>query len=1746
MDAARQWPAAREVLTEAERGLSETTPAPLAASIRLLAATVHERLGNPDQALLRLDSEAMTSDATRAQCLALRALCLVQTGETVRAREEFATATALEHDSHAVHALLAWVILGLGDAGAAAVRAAEGVRRYPDSHELPFLGCQAEIAAGGDIDKQVHPLSKLVARMHRADLDVLVERTRRVRSAGGTELDASVHYFLAVVARAAGDADDARAAAGRAIARLAAVPAPARPGLTVAVRRLRAELLETGDPAAAAADFAAAANEALELGDWAGTVELFTAALRIGSLDQEDRWKLAEAHYLTSSAPSASLGVMETAIREAQRIWDSAFEAALPDVIHGWIYVARGRIEMGLAHLEDRFPVRALRTMLYCESALMLGAAPTATAELHFGAAHMLGLYAVGADVQEQVLREAPSDVSILDRLLTCACNAGDVARARMHLPQLVRATGHSGWREAAGRLQRLAGDPQAALDELVQVAEARRSSLYFRWLEFVASASLGDAEGVSRALDAARAYLDTVTPDGTDAWGQRYTLGLQVVFTVLLGRREAAHALLEGMADDDSWWSARFLEAALAGLLGPDIGEHEAAVRRFIEHTPSYEDVMSVRTVLRQLRRLVAGWATGGQPNGPSPDLDAALERLDRLAEERLAQPGWPATIEGDLNRLRRLASASDAEPDMAHLASLAELAIRGRRALEARDWPAAIDAYRALAADGGFPEAEIGLIAVAARSAALSPGEQSGALAEVARMLADAVPAIGGNRRRSTAPYLLETWIADLHLRLGDLPAAWRMYESAVAVAGEWHARHVVIARLYVGGALRGRTDVPGLEEVLHACGTVGTPAQALLLGVAEDLARTPDEWERLARLWEHASSRVADVGSQVAMLAIEATARAGQAWRGEGDLDRAQALLRRAYERHRDVAGPDDPDVLVRRAGLAEVLRELGRIADAVDELRAVVDVRARVVGLEDETTVAARFDLGVALLDLGSATEAEAELRRAAESRARLAGPDAVETWDARYRHAMALQAADRLDEASGVYREVLEADERLFGSDSVRALETRFQIADVQAVMERLEEAAHTFQEVVAGRVRSLGEEDPSTLAARLARAQTLRLQGRSADAQELTTLVETCTRVLGEDDETTLAARFEAGVALQEQGMAAAAEETFADLHQRCLRILGENNTTTWDIRYRLGVAVQLQGRLAEAEQIYRSVLAAELRVREPLDPSTLVTQHQIALVVSWQGRLTEAESELRTVIAGRTQVLGPDDPETLAARHELAFVLQKQERLDEARDELVAVVAGRERAFGPDAPDTHLTRIDLGEVRDQLDEDAAVEELRTAAEGLTRTCGPDHPDTLMARSTLATMLLGRGEPHQAEVEFRALADGRARSLGEDDLRTWAARYNVAFAQQQQGEWRAAEQTYGEVLAAETRLQGGEDPSTLDTRVQLAFALRSQGKFEEAAEEQRVVIEARRRALGPTDPTTLSARSELGSTLLDMNLPREAAAEFREVADAMAATLGLDDLRTWLSRYRLATALEEQEELDAAEREYREVLAAETRLQGGEDPSTLVTHYRLAVVLFQRGQYADAEAELHRVVAGRIRALGEADADTFMARYRLALTIEHQKRYAEAERLYRELLTSETELHGADHPNTLFVGHWLGQFLFRQDRHAAAVDVLRDIVDRRSRVLGPVDRGTLNSRLGLAASLAGAGELRAAEEEYRALIADQIRALGEADSETLATREEFASLLRRLGNTADADAELKAVERVRAGSPGSA
>jgi tetratricopeptide (TPR) repeat protein len=1363
----RQWDRALEQLTRALSALSPSTPAELAESVRLAAATMFERLGRISEALPLLEPEGTTSRPARARCHALRALCQVEMGAWAQAHEDVAAADALMPHSKAVVVILTWTQLGLGDVEEATKRAVDGLRHYPDSEELSFLQCQAEMVLGNDFSKQARRVGKLAATLDPADLGVLFERTLRIRASEEASLTSPVQYFLAVVARAAGRRALALASVHEIVRHLGDEDTKVQPELVVAARRLRAELLEDADPKEAAAEFLAAGDAALSAQDWATSVELLTAADRLGGLDRAGRWKLSEAWYLTSIVPSKPLGIDERALREAQRLWDDTFKEALPDTSSGWTYVSRGLIEMRLARLDRRPRVRFLQTLLYCEAAMVIGGPATSLAELYSDAARSLGLYGLGGEVQEVILAAAPEAAETILNFNLMAANGGFAERARIHLRQLQRLVGDTTWHEEAARLNIVTGDARAALDELAKVAEKDRTLLYTDWLEVVAHSMLENVDGVVGVLKRVRQILEP-RAQGAESEEPWLNPALQVLFQVLLGQPDAVSSLLAGMADEDSWWTLS-LDAALAGLIraDEDSAEREAVIHGFVWSTPSFEDLLHLRTVVKELRAPALEWLQDRRTTG----LDAALGRLDGDISERLREGGWPATAEADIALLRESIIGErphSQEADEHRLAGVLAEAATARRARRDDDWTVAVDAYRELlVSNGDFPEAEQGLVEIAIWAVNNTQGDGQQVLADVIRRLAEVLPQLNADRRRTSVPDLLETRVGDAYVRLGQLETARGLYKAAAAAAGEASARHVVMARLHVGAAVLGRLiDAPDVDDVLRSCDEAQTPETDVIFSAAHALVRTPDEWERLAQSWTEAVTRLSgrdgQAASRVETLLTEATAQIGWASRREGDLDRAHAELRRAYEMYRSNTGPNDLGVLDRLHDLAMVTRELGRAEDAVDDLRIVVDGRVRLLGAEDGETLAARYDLGAALLESHRPTEAEAEFRVVAQASATSLGEDHLFTWVAWYEVALSLEDQEDFAEAEQLYRKVLDAETRLQGGDDPSTLMTRHRLAAALGAMGRLEEAAAEMRAVAEGRSQVLGHMDAATLAARYELVTILSEQGDLEGALlEIRAVVHEATATLGHDDPITLAARHRLVMVLEEQGQAALAEREYREILAMETRLQGADHPSTIETQFRLATALRSLGRVDEAETELRDVERRASALGS--DAAAVKARYEIATLFHEQGRYVEAERMYRDLLEIQRRQVSLGRPETLTIGHQLAHALLSQGRYAEAADVLREVVEGRARVLGLSDQGTLDSRYGLAlSLKAAGDLDEAEEHFRAAIVGYADANGNAHSSTLFMREELAALLRELGRASEADAEIYAVDEIRA------------------------------------------------------------------------------------------------------------------------------------------------------------------------------------------------------------------------------------------------------------------------------------------------------------------------------------------------------------------------------------------------
>jgi DNA-binding CsgD family transcriptional regulator len=139
-----------------------------------------------------------------------------------------------------------------------------------------------------------------------------------------------------------------------------------------------------------------------------------------------------------------------------------------------------------------------------------------------------------------------------------------------------------------------------------------------------------------------------------------------------------------------------------------------------------------------------------------------------------------------------------------------------------------------------------------------------------------------------------------------------------------------------------------------------------------------------------------------------------------------------------------GPDNPDVVHFRDGLALALRRLGDLATARPLLERSLDIRERMLGPHHPETASSLNSLGDVLHSQGELATARPLLERSLEIRERVLGPEHPDTASSLENLGALLRARGDLSQARGLLERSLDVRERVLGPDhpdTARSLES---------------------------------------------------------------------------------------------------------------------------------------------------------------------------------------------------------------------------------------------------------------------------------------------------------------------------------------------------------------------------------------------------------------------------------------------------------------------------------------------------------------------------------------------------------------------------------------------------------------------------------------------------------------------------------------------------------------------------------
>jgi tetratricopeptide (TPR) repeat protein len=353
--------------------------------------------------------------------------------------------------------------------------------------------------------------------------------------------------------------------------------------------------------------------------------------------------------------------------------------------------------------------------------------------------------------------------------------------------------------------------------------------------------------------------------------------------------------------------------------------------------------------------------------------------------------------------------------------------------------------------------------------------------------------------------------------------------------------------------------------------------------------------------------------------------------------------------AYQARVEELGEEHLDTLDVRATRANMLRDLGRPAEAEAEHRAVVDIATRVYGPEHPQVLECRAGIAFALIRQSLPGKAEAELREVQDISSRVLGPEHRTTILSHHLRAMALHFLGRLDEAEAENRFVLGMWNRKYGPDNVSTLRSRANLSDLLYAAGRLDEAESEAHAASEGMRRIMGLRHPQTLWTWTCHADVLRELGRPTEsAREYQEIIDIAITAYGPDTRLVLHSRNGLAFALIRQGLAEEADRELRDIRDIASRALGPGHDLTMASRHLRALALCDLDRPDEAQA--ENELALDAWVHDIEGKST----EDYTYILYYAGQLDAAERQAGEILGIRTRTLGANHVGTRRARSRL------------------------------------------------------------------------------------------------------------------------------------------------------------------------------------------------------------------------------------------------------------------------------------------------------------------------------------------------------------------------------------------------------------------------------------------------------------------------------------------------------------
>ena len=367
-----------------------------------------------------------------------------------------------------------------------------------------------------------------------------------------------------------------------------------------------------------------------------------------------------------------------------------------------------------------------------------------------------------------------------------------------------------------------------------------------------------------------------------------------------------------------------------------------------------------------------------------------------------------------------------------------------------------------------------------------------------------------------------------------------------------------------------------------------------------------------------------------------------------RSLGRFAEARELDRSVLERQRAVLGPDHPHTLRTAGGLAADLRALGEFEEALRSSQDTYERFKEHFGADYSRTLDAAHNLACALRLTGDCFAARILDEETLARRRVVLGSDHPYTLYSAANLALDLREAGKFGDSVDLLRAIWEKYRVVLGDDMIDTLRTATSLAVSLRKAGEESEAMGLTQDTYDRYKRRYGAGTPDALACGLNLACDFSAAGDIPRALELVTQTRAAYQArVGEDHPYTLAASNNLAIYLRDAGRLAEARELADETLQLMRRRLGDGHPFTLSCAVNLANCLGESGDLAEAEAIERETISRLSTSLGQHHPDTLSCQANLAVTLHETGREEEAGRLREQVLDDFSRVLGVGHPIT-------------------------------------------------------------------------------------------------------------------------------------------------------------------------------------------------------------------------------------------------------------------------------------------------------------------------------------------------------------------------------------------------------------------------------------------------------------------------------------------------------------------